>query len=372
MNKRVLFTATVDSHILHFHLPYIKWFKEQGFEVHVASRGGGEIPFADVKHEILFERSPFKLPNIKAYRQLKKIIEENDYTLIHCHTPVGGVLTRLAARNARKKGTKVLYTAHGFHFFKGAPLRNWLLYYPLEKWLARYTECLITINEEDYQRAIKGNFKAGTIKKVDGVGIDLTRFKPVEEGEKNNLRQKYGYKENDFILICVGELNANKHQDLLIKAVKVLKYRIPEVKLLLVGTGKLENKYKRMAKKLGVEEHVHFLGYRNDVPDLMAIADAALSASKREGLPVNIMEAMATGLPLVVTDCRGSRDLVEDGENGFVVGVDDVRGIAEAVEKIYWSEEIKEKFRANNLEKIKSYSLNIIKKEMVGVYMTCL
>ena len=154
--KKVLFTATVTkTHINTFHLPYIKFFKEKGYETHVCSKNDfiGEeciIPNCDIHYDIQFERSPMNIKNIKAYMQLKKIINENEYEIIHCNTPVASILTRLAAIKARKKGTKVIYTAHGFHFFKGAPLLNWMLYYPAEKICSYFTDILITINKEDY------------------------------------------------------------------------------------------------------------------------------------------------------------------------------------------------------------------------------
>ena len=148
--KKVLFTATVDSHILQFHLPFLKMFKENGYEVHVATNGDESIPFCDKKIKISFERSPFKINNLKAIGQLRKVINEEQYDIIHTHTPMGSVVTRLAAKQARKKNnTRVIYTAHGFHFFKGAPILNWLVFYPVEKWLAKYTDTLITINKED-------------------------------------------------------------------------------------------------------------------------------------------------------------------------------------------------------------------------------
>jgi len=368
MVDKILFTATVDSHIKHFHLPYLKWFKEQGFEVHVASRGSENIPYADFKWNIPFSRSPFNKDNIKAYSKLKKIIDTYNYRLIHCHTPVGGVLTRLAARRARKKGTKVIYTAHGFHFYKGAPLKNWLLYYPVEKWLARYTDCLITINEEDYELARKKRFQAGSIKKVDGVGVDINRFKPLAEEEKLALRQEYGFNEKDFIIICVGELNANKNQDLVIKAVKMLKEEIPDIKLLLAGRGDMEKQYRKMAEKLGVKDNVLFLGYRRDIPELLSISDVAVSSSRREGLPVNVMEAMATGLPLVVTDCRGNRDLVQNGENGFVVGINDAEGMAERIEALLVNKSLRVIFGDRSKDKINIYKIESILEEMSRIY----
>ncbi|MBZ4646711.1 MAG: glycosyl transferase [Clostridia bacterium] len=370
--KKVLFTATVDGHILNFHTSYLKWFKEQGYEVHVASNGNLDIPFVDLKYNIPFERSPFKLVNFKAYKKLKNIIDDNNYKLIHCHTPMGSVLTRLAAKKARKKGTKVIYTAHGFHFFKGAPLINWLLYYPVEKWLSKYTDCLITISDEDYECAVRKKFRSGFIKKVNGVGIDLNKFKPQTPKKKIELRKEYGYRDTDFILIYVAEMSYRKHQDLLINAVNILKNKVPNLKLLLVGTGNLIKKYKEQTKNLDLEQYIHFLGYRKDVPNLMVIADVAVSSSRQEGLPVNVMEAMATGLPLVVTNCRGNRDLVRNGENGYVVGIDDVNGFANAIEELYLSEELREYFGRNSLELIKSYSLEQITKEMKDIYLSYL
>jgi len=182
------------------------------------------------------------------------------------------------------------------------------------------------------------------------------------------LRKQYGYSDDDFILIYVAELNHNKHQDLLIKVVDVLKNKIPNIKLLLVGAGKLIEDYKQQVRDLKLEDHIHFLGYRKDVPNLMAIADVAVSASRREGLPVNVMEAMATGLPLVVTDCRGNRDLVVNGKNGFVIALDDVDAFADAIERLYNSQELRTKFGRANLEMIKEYSLENVIKYMEEIY----
>lgn len=370
--KKVLFTATIDSHILNFHIPYLKWFKEQGYEVHVASNGESNIPFVDVKHNILFERSPYSIKNINAYITLKKVIEQNDFNIIHCNTPIGGVLTRLAARKLRSMGTKVIYTAHGFHFYKGASLINWTVYYLIEKWLAKYTDCLITINEEDYIRCTNNNFKAKSIKIVNGIGINLQNFQAQTFVKRTELRKVYGYRENDFILIYAAELNYNKHQDLLIDAVNILKIRTPNVKLLLAGVGVLKKQYKKQVRKLGLEENVEFLGYRSDIIDLLKLSDIAVSSSRREGLPVNVMEAMATGLPLVVTDVRGNRDLVHNGENGYVVDIEDVEMFSSSLESLYRSEDLRKEFGEKSLELIKIYSLENVMKEMKKNYEECM
>jgi len=203
MNKRILFCATIDEHFTSFHLPYLKWFKEQGWEVHVAAAGYLEIPYVDKKYHIPIERSPFKTKNIKAFKELKEIINLNDYDIIHCHTPMGGVLTRLAAKKARENGTKVVYTAHGFHFCKGAPFINWFIYYPIEKTLAYITDCLLTINEEDFTLA-KNQFKAKQIVHVHGVGVDTERFAPILEFHKLVLRAEYHYENDTFFNVLRG------------------------------------------------------------------------------------------------------------------------------------------------------------------------
>lgn len=366
---KILFTATESQlHIEAFHLPYLKWFKEQGYEVHVATRKERDIPYCDVLHDIPFERSPFRLVNIKAYQKLKKIIDSHDYKLIHCHTPMGGVITRLAAIRAREKGTKVLYTAHGFHFFKGAPLINWLLYYPVEKWFSKYTDCIITINEEDYGYATSRGFQSGEVRLINGVGIDLQRFSSIKAGDKEALRTKYGYKQDDFILICVGELSYRKHQDYLFNIVDLIKRKSPRLKLLIAGNGYLMKNYMETVRKMNLDTYISFLGYRKDIPELMALSDVAVSSSRQEGLPVNVMEAMATGLPLVVSDCRGNRDLVRHGENGFIFSLNEPEKFAAGIEQLANSKELREKFGENSLKLVERYSLPIIIKDMEKIY----
>ena len=204
--KKVLFTATVDSHILHFHIPYLKLFKENGYEVHVATNGDEKIPYCDVKHKISFERSPIKLNNLKAIKQLKKVIDKEKFDIIHCHTPMGSVVTRLAAKKARKNGTRVIYTAHGFHFYKGASLFNWLFFYPVEKYLSKYTDTLITINTEDYELA-KNKFHLNDIYYIPGVGVDKEKFSiNLSEKEKHKLRETLGIKDSDFVRRYVAVL----------------------------------------------------------------------------------------------------------------------------------------------------------------------
>jgi glycosyltransferase EpsD len=369
MQNKVLFCATVDYHFKAFHLPILKWFKEKGWEVHLAASGENEIPFVDKKYNIPIQRSPFHIKNLAAYRELKTNIDENNYKIIHCHTPMGGVLTRLAAKQARKNGTKVLYTAHGFHFCKGAPIMNWLLYYPIEKVLARYTDCLITINKEDFQLAISHRFMSEKIEHVHGVGVDTERFKPINTMEKLKQREKQGYKEKDFLLFYAAEFNKNKNQQFLIKALAEIKDSIPNAKLLLAGEGVLQDYCRKLATELGVDNMVEFLGYRNDIVNLLPMCDVAVASSLREGLPVNIMEAMACGLPVVATENRGHSELIQNLYNGWIVNPENINDMANKIKHLANKQHLITTLGENGREKIeKTYSVNTILIEKSHLY----
>ena len=309
--KKVLFVATVDSHIELFHVPYLKMFKDKGYEVHVATDSDKLIKYCDKKIKLSIKRSPFKLSNLKAISQLKKVIKAEKYDIVHCHTPMGGVVARLAARKACRNGTRVIYTAHGFHFYKGAPLKNWLMFYPVEKWLSRYTDTLITINQEDYDRA-KNKFskRCYDIQYVPGVGVDEKKFeKRLSAKQKSELRKSLRLKDDDKVLIFPAELSKRKNQMWLIKTLQPLFKKDESYHLLLPGKDSLNGKCQKLAKKLDLEKQVHFLGFRDDIVDLLQISDVAVSSAKQEGLPVNLMEAAFLGLPIVATDCRGNRDV---------------------------------------------------------------
>lgn len=335
--KKALILASVASMIEQFNMGNIKVLQELKYEVHVATNfidSGtitreraeelkNKLKDLNVKYyQIDFDRNVLSTKNIQAYKQVKQLIKENKYNIIHIHSPIGGVCGRLAARKERKNGTKVIYTAHGFHFFKGAPAKNWLIYYPVEKWLSKYTDCLITINEEDYNLA-KKKFKAKNVEYVPGIGVDENKFNfEMSREERNELRKSLGINEDDFVLIYVAELSKRKNQQMLIKAISLLEPNVLEkVKVLLPGKDSMNGKYQELAKNLNVDKNIQFLGYRTDIPKLMKISDLAVSTSRQEGLPVNLMEAMFCNLPIIATDCRGNRDLVPDNN---LVEIDNV------------------------------------------------
>ena len=291
--KKVLFVATVvKTHIMEFHVPYLKMFKEMGWETAVAARNDYEnptdckIPFCDHYYNIPFERDPLKTGNVRAYKDLKKIIDSGHYDIIHCHTPVGAALTRLAAIGARKHGTKVFYTAHGFHFYNGAPLVNWLIYFPVEWLCSFWTDTLITINKEDYERA-KRCLHAKRVEYVPGVGIDVKRFAETKI-DRAAKRRELGVPEDAVMLLSVGELNENKNHSVVIHALS--KLNNSSIHYAIAGRGPLNMYLKTLSDKLGVEKQVHFLGYRNDVPELYKAADICMFPSIREGQGIAAIE----------------------------------------------------------------------------------
>lgn len=369
---KILVVTTISNTVNLFLIPHLKFLIEKGHEVGLAFK----TEFIDEEifdlgckiHHVEFQRNPLKRENLSAYKQIKKIIDEEGYELVHVHTPIASFITRFACR--KKKNVKVLYTAHGFHFFKGAPKKNWILYYPLEKAAARWTDGIITMNEEDYEAAKKFKLRTDNgVFKVNGVGLRLEKFFCPGKEEKRKLRKQYGYGENDFILLNVGEFHQEKQQDLLIRAVARIKGEIPRLKVLFAGSGRKGKDYRQLARDLGVEEMVEFLGYREDIPELMAISDLAVSVSRREGLPVNVMEAMAAGLPLIVTDVRGNRDLVNHGKNGLVIDRDNDGECAEAILKLYRSSGLREAFSAENRRRIASYSVESVLGELKEIYV---
>lgn len=369
--KKVLYTATVLSHICQFHLPYIKMLKEKGYEVHVASRdnlaekNGLELKYADKFIPVPFSSMPIKLQNLKAYKTLKKQLSEEFYDLIVCNTPTGGVITRLAARKSRKKGTKVVYIAHGFHFYEGASKKNWLLYYPIEKILAKKCDVLITITKEDYKRA-RDKFKT-EVMRIHGVGVDGERHFPVPNEQKLELRKELGISENDFVCLCVGELNANKNQRFLVENFPKIKEEIKNAKLLIAGNGGTREELEEQIKELGLEDSVRLVGYQPKIEYFVRACDLLLSASKREGLPFNVVEAMLTKRPVVVSENRGHRELVKDGITGFMTN--DAEKFVHSIIALHDDKELYNLITEKAYERAQRYTISSVKEEITDVLM---
>ncbi len=372
--KKVLFVASVAGHIKNFHTPYLKLFKDKGYTTYVAAnwtlKENEKIDFCDNFIQLPIERKPFSLKNIKAIFKLKKLLKVEKFDIIHCHTPMGSVVARLAAKEARKNGTRVIYTAHGYHFYKGAPLINWLLYYPVEKWLAKYTDTQITITQEDFDLA-KKKFKIKDLNLVHGVGLDEEKFNIlISDEEKENLKQELKIDDKSVVCTYVAELNKNKNQQLLIKAIKRLKDDNNNVTLLLVGKGRYEPKLLKLIKKMNLEENVKLLGYRSDIVKILSITDIYLASSLREGLPVNVMEAMYMGLPIIAVDNRGHRELVQHNENGFIVEQNSAmeNNMSNYLNLLVNDKHLREKFGNDSKGKVREYTLNNVINSMNKIY----
>lgn len=371
--KRVLFVATVVRlHINVFHQPYIRWFHEQGWQVDVAANNDYDrpedcvIPCCDHFYCMPFERSPLKKGNLDAYRQLKKLLDEQHYDIIHCHTPMGSVVARLAAGSARNRGTKVIYTAHGFHFFRGAPAVNWLLYYPVERLLARRTDLLITMNREDDQRA--RTFPAKRTALVNGVGVNIDRFYEPSPEEILAVRQELGLGRDDVYALSVAQLIPRKNHTTLIQA--VAKLNDPHFHLFICGDGQQENELRQLARSLGVEAQIHFLLWRQDVDRLCRAADLFLFAPLQEGLPLSLMEAMACGLPIVASDVRGNCDLIDNGKGGFLLPPHDVDGFVRAIRTVLADEQLRQAMKAHNRRRIRAYGIPAVVEQMAQLYQS--
>ncbi|MFD1175583.1 glycosyltransferase family 4 protein [Paenibacillus puldeungensis] len=375
MKGKAAYVATVYSHLAVFHLPFMHDLRARGYEVHAyaAPDHCREEVEKDgfTCRDLPFSRSPLAIGNVKALFDLMKWLKRERYEFIHVHTPNASVVCRLAA--ALTGSGNVVYTAHGFHFYSGAPWRNWLLYYPMERMLSRLTDVLVTINREDYERAAAFPVR-GKVVYVPGVGVDLAAYGSnimPESGEFTSiqLKKELGLQPDDFAILCIAELNRNKNQQQLIEAVRELRSRSIPAVLLLAGTGEAEPEYRRLVAELGLQQEVRFLGFRRDIPRLLQAADVLGLLSRREGLPKALLEGLAAGKPLVATDVRGSRDLVTDGHNGYVVPVGDT-GAADAFEKLYKDAELRQLMGEYSRGLAAQYDLMSIRAEISKIYMS--
>lgn len=373
--QRVLFVTNLASKIGSFSISSIEAANNNQLGFYMAanwqSTSDDRLREYENKHNIkIFHfdlaRSPFSPKNITAYKQLCRIIRENEIDYIHCNTPVGGLLGRLAGKKCKVK--RVIYQVHGFHFYKGAPKLNWMLYYPIEKWLARYTDALVTINTEDYEFAKrKMKFRhGGNIYYVPGVGIDSKSFLARDESIKATKRKELGIPEEAMLLISAGELNQNKNNAAIINAMALCENK--NIHYILCGVGPLEQDLKTLAKEKGVSDRVQFLGYRSDMKELLAAADVFVMPSFREGLSRSIMEAMSSGLPCVVSKIRGNVDLVEENVGGYLCAPSDVCGFADALDKLASDDALRQSMSRANLERIKNFDVSVVIEKMTQIY----
>ncbi len=374
MKKKLLYILNIAKRVNNFSYTSMLAAQELNIEFHIAgnwSYASDEERIADEEkygikiHQIDFVRTPYHPENIKAYKQLKCLVETEKYDFIHCNTPIGGVLGRLIGEKCNVE--KVIYQAHGFHFYKGAPKINWLVYYPVEKWLAHYTDALITINSEDFELA-KAKFKLrknGKVYYVPGVGIDTSQYN-LSEKSREEKRRELGLGEDDVALISMGDLIERKNYATAICSIS--ETNDPKLQYFICGKGPEEENLKELAESLGVTKQIHFLDFRSDIKELLVAADIFLFTTKQEGLPRSMMEAMASGLPCIASKIRGNTDLLDGTEGGFLCETTDTAAYAEKLKLLANDKDLREVMGKNNLIAIQKFSTETVNEELRKVY----
>ena len=367
--KKILIVANVaKEHILKFHVPLIHMLKESGWTVHVACAGEEEIPYCDQQWHMVYERNPLRFAILRGIVQLRRILKREKYDLVHCHTPTGGVVARLAALGLKDRPI-VVYTVHGFHFYKGAPLVNWLVFFPVEWLLSWCTDCIVTIDEEDYQNAQKLHMGMKQLRLIHGVGVRLERYSgPVREDAKDALRKALRLEGEPLVLTYVAELLKNKNQTVLLRALKRIRQQRNVGVLLLPGPDHWNGYLEQEAQHLGVAPYVRFLGWRSDVRQILAVTNIYVASSLREGLPLNLIEAQCAGLPIVASENRGHRELVQNGENGFLVPPKDDVAFAEKVLQLYDDTALWERMAQAGQKQVKKFALEPVLEANRALY----
>ncbi len=369
MAKRILVTST-DLMMVQFLVPHVINLSESGFHVEIAcSNVGGRVEeicsklnnYVKKIHIVRLKRSPLAPINFLGYQDMRRIINSGYFNLIWTNEPVMGVVTRLAARTARKNGTKVMYMTHGFHFFKGAPKKNWLIFYNIEHWASRLCDVITTINREDYQRAKK--MHAPVVKYIHGIGINPERLSKVDN--RSDIRRELRLNKDAFLCISVGELNENKNHQVVIKALGQLKDS--DIHYIICGKGDQLENLKNLAKKQGVQNNTHFLGYRMNVLDICSQSDLFVFPSYREGLPIAPLEAMYCGLPLITSNIRGLVDYMEEGKTGYLTDPDDVNSFASKIRKLKDDSQLCEEIGINNRKAVLPFLLAHSKMEVLDL-----
>lgn len=369
--KKILYVTTISKTINAFLVPHIKYLIDEGYKVDAATNITDEISqeLVDYNVEVFqvdFQRNPLSLKNKKAYYEIKKLQSKNKYDIVHVHTPVASFVTRLALR--KEKSLNMVYTCHGFHFYKGGSIFNWIIFYPLEKLAAKWTDRLVTINSEDFEIARKFKLRNnGQVSKMNGVGIEKEKY-VIENFDKSEYRRKLGLKDDDFVILVLAELNKNKNHIQLIKAMNLLKDKYPNIKAIFAGTGPLEEEIKKQIKEHGLEEKISLLGWRNDVKELINLSDVVGLFSQREGLGKCLLEAMICGKSVIATNTRGPRELIQPNQSGYLFAIDDIEATAKSIESIYTDIELRNMFETKGLDTANKYLLDNVLVQLSNVY----
>jgi glycosyltransferase involved in cell wall biosynthesis len=372
---KLLVVTTVPITIRSFLLPFIKHFRSLGWQVDGMAQGISAdqdcVENCDRIFDIQWSRNVFDPRNLLAgVSRVKEVVTEGKYDLVHVHTPIAAFVTRYALKNVKK--TQVIYTAHGFHFYRGGSAVKNAIFLSLEKLAGSWTDYLITINQEDAAAAKKYNFlPTEKIYYTRGIGVDTEYYASGKVSSENltQVRQELSLSENDTLLLAIAEFTPRKrHRDLINALAKVAN---PQVHLALAGEGPIRPEIEELAQKLGIKQQVHFLGYRRDIPTLIQAADAVLLVSQQEGLPRSIMEAMCLNTPVIGSNIRGTRDLLEN-DCGLLVELGDTDALAQAMIQVVKNPDSLAVMAEKAQAKIVSYDLKAIIQQYTDIYQLAL
>ena len=351
---KALFVANFNSFHLQFNMPYVRHLSDLGFKVSLVSGGENVYEGIDKHYNIAFSRKPWSFKNIRSFFKLRKVFSEY-YDIIYFSTSVVGSFGRLALIG--KKRGRVIYSAHGYNFYSVSGKECGKIFIPVERLLAKVCDCIFTMNEEDYQATLRYGIKCKEVYNLPGVGINTKRFQKLDASEKKLLRERAGFNPDSFILFYAAELTSRKNQIVLFPVIKRLVERGLNVQLLLAGSGALENKYKTIVKDMGLEQYVSFLGFRRDVPNLLSLSDVLFASSLTEGLPINMIEGLASGLPVVATKVRGHVDLIEEGKNGFLFDPSDSGKASQDIERLVLDNKLYQAMSSNARSSAQKYDI---------------
>lgn len=375
---RALILASVASMIDQFNMHNIQLLLDRGYAVDVVCncKDGNTISNEQVVElikrlsnkgvTVIHIPIPRKVTDFKgivnSLINVKKLCDKNKYNILHCHSPIGSVVARIAAMESRKKiGTKVIYTAHGFHFYKGAPKQNWIVFFPVEKICSFLTDVLITINKEDYLFA-KRHLNATQIKYVPGIGVDTKKFY-ISDFDSRKKKEELGIESDSIIVLSVGELNQNKNHDVIVHS--IARMHNPKIHYFIAGKGEREKYLKDLSKRLKV--NLHLLGYRTDIVELLNMADIFAFPSFREGLSVALMEAMSAGLPCVASKIRGNTDLIVNKKGGYLCRPNSIEEFYDGINSLM-NKERREDYGRYNRQTVKKYDVHKIMDIMDQIY----
>lgn len=365
---KILYVTTISNTVNAFLIPHIKMLVGLGHQVDLAFKIVQDVNPELIKlgcriHHVDFNRCPLRKSNFMAYERIKKIVLEESYDLVHTHTPIASFLTRLACKKI--VGLKILYTAHGFHFFRGASLKNWLIFYPFEKFCSYFTDAIITINKEDYRLA-QNKLHASKTYYIPGIGFDTEKIANASKDINKKKHLEIGIPRDAFLILSVGELNKNKNHEVIIKALERLNN--PNIHYCIAGEGDLKNYLEKLSNKLGLRNRVHLLGFRKDIGELCKTADIFCFPSQREGLGIAALEAMAAGLPLITSNVHGIVDYSRNGKSGFTCNPSSIEEFANAIDLLFNNKELRAKMGEYNRNNVSKFDIDIVVEQMKKIY----